>query len=66
MEFDNTVAVCEMKQEYEYVDVVIFKCERLLIDIAFKSKFEIARATKSYKSILQTLPYIFVDKEDRL
>uniref|UniRef100_A0A1J3CU00 DUF506 family protein n=1 Tax=Noccaea caerulescens TaxID=107243 RepID=A0A1J3CU00_NOCCA len=51
--------------EYEYVDVVI-EGERFLIDVDFKSKFEIARATKTYKSILQTLPYIFVGKEDRL
>lgn len=66
MKLDNTVAVCEMKTgEYEYVDVII-EGERLLIDIDFKSKFEIARATKTYKSILQTLPYIFVGKEDRL
>lgn len=40
--------------------------ERLLIDIDFKSKFEIARATKTYKSMQQTLPYIFVGKADRL
>lgn len=45
---------------------VIFKEERLLIDIDFKSKFEIARATKTYKSMQQTLPFIFVGKEDRL
>ncbi|KAG7574132.1 PDDEXK-like [Arabidopsis suecica] len=51
--------------EYEYVDVIM-KGERLLIDIDFKSKFEIARATKTYKSMLQTLPYIFVGKVDRL
>ncbi|AEC09589.1 DNA-directed RNA polymerase subunit beta-beta protein, putative (DUF506) [Arabidopsis thaliana] len=51
--------------EYEYVDVIM-KGERLLIDIDFKSKFEIARATKTYKSMLQTLPYIFVGKADRL
>ncbi|KFK36783.1 hypothetical protein AALP_AA4G170300 [Arabis alpina] len=51
--------------EYEYVDV-IYKEERFLIDIDFKSKFEIARATKTYKLMQQTLPYIFVGKEDRL
>ncbi|CAH2058784.1 unnamed protein product [Thlaspi arvense] len=51
--------------EHEYVDVII-EGERMLIDIDFKSKFEIARATKTYKSILQTLPYIFVGKADRL
>ncbi|KAF8086825.1 hypothetical protein N665_0611s0010 [Sinapis alba] len=51
--------------EYEYVDVII-QGERLLVDIDFKSNFEIARATKTYKSILQTLPSIFVGKADRL
>ncbi|XP_010521127.1 PREDICTED: uncharacterized protein LOC104800024 isoform X2 [Tarenaya hassleriana] len=51
--------------EYEYVDV-IFKGERFLIDIDFRSEFEIARPTKSYKSILQILPYIFVGRADRL
>jgi uncharacterized protein (TIGR01615 family) len=39
---------------------------RLIIDIDFKSEFEIARSTKSYKMILQNLPYIFVGKCDRL
>lgn len=51
--------------EYKYVDVII-DGERLLIDIDFKPNFEIARATKTYKSILQTLPCIFVGKVDRL
>ncbi|KAF8093067.1 hypothetical protein N665_0392s0036 [Sinapis alba] len=51
--------------EYEYMDVII-DGERLLIDIDFKSNLEIARATKTYKSILQTLPRIFVGKTDRL
>ncbi|CAG7908172.1 unnamed protein product [Brassica rapa] len=51
--------------EYEYVDVIM-DGERLLIDIDFKSNFEIARATKTYKSILQTIPCIFVGKADRL
>ncbi|XP_022758311.1 uncharacterized protein LOC111305238 [Durio zibethinus] len=51
--------------EYEYIDVII-DGERLLIDIDFRSEFEIARSTKTYKSILQTLPFIFVGKPDRL
>ncbi|CAI9776089.1 unnamed protein product [Fraxinus pennsylvanica] len=51
--------------EYEYVDVMI-EGERIIIDIDFRSEFEIARSTKAYKSILQTLPYIFVGKADRL
>ncbi|CAJ2627781.1 hypothetical protein L195_g019050 [Trifolium pratense] len=51
--------------EYEYIDVMLGN-ERLIIDIDFKSEFEIARSTKSYKMILQNLPYIFVGKCDRL
>ncbi|KAE9621925.1 hypothetical protein Lal_00032895 [Lupinus albus] len=51
--------------EYEYIDVMIEK-ERVLIDIDFRSEFEIARSTKAYKAILQGLPYIFVGKCDRL
>ncbi|KAH0855328.1 hypothetical protein HID58_013782 [Brassica napus] len=52
-------------KEYKYVDVIV-DGERLLIDVDFKPNFEIARATKTYKSILQTLPSIFVGKADRL
>ncbi|CAL0316130.1 unnamed protein product [Lupinus luteus] len=51
--------------EYEYIDVILGK-ERVLLDIDFKSEFEIARSTKTYKTILQNLPYIFVGKCDRL
>ncbi|KAL2510748.1 Protein of unknown function (DUF506) [Abeliophyllum distichum] len=51
--------------EYEYVDVMI-EGERFIIDIDFRSEFEIARSTKAYKLILQTLPNIFVGKADRL
>ncbi|KAL3828001.1 hypothetical protein ACJIZ3_016803 [Penstemon smallii] len=51
--------------EYEYVDVII-EGKRLIIDIEFRSEFEIARSTKAYKLVLQTLPSIFVGKFDRL
>ncbi|XVF71901.1 hypothetical protein PTKIN_Ptkin12aG0077400 [Pterospermum kingtungense] len=51
--------------EYEYIDVII-EGERLLIDIDFRSEFEIARSTKTYKTILQILPFIFVGRADRL
>ncbi|XP_062085090.1 uncharacterized protein LOC133791181 [Humulus lupulus] len=51
--------------EYEYIDVII-DGERLIIDVDFRSEFEIARPTKTYKTILQTLPYIFIGKADRL
>ncbi|KAL8092631.1 uncharacterized protein LOC141692395 [Apium graveolens] len=51
--------------EYEYVDVIRDN-ERLIVDIDFRSEFEIARSTKTYNTILQTLPVIFVGKADRL
>ncbi|KAL6581683.1 hypothetical protein OROMI_005697 [Orobanche minor] len=51
--------------EYEYIDVMI-KAERLLIDVDFRSEFEIARSTSGYKAVLQCLPYVFVGKTDRL
>lgn len=51
--------------EYEYIDAIV-EGERILIDIDFRSEFEIARSTGTYKAILQTVPYIFVGKSDRL
>ncbi|KAI3460917.1 hypothetical protein Pfo_017580 [Paulownia fortunei] len=51
--------------EYEYVDVMI-EGERFIIDIDFRSELEVARSTKAYKLVLQTLPNIFVGKADRL
>ncbi|GMH28497.1 hypothetical protein Nepgr_030340 [Nepenthes gracilis] len=52
--------------EYEYIDVIMEGGVRLLIDVDFISEFEIARSTGMYKAILQSLPYIFVGKSDRL
>lgn len=40
--------------------------ERLIVDLDFRSEFEIARSTKSYRAALQALPMIFVGREDRL
>ncbi|KFK39579.1 hypothetical protein AALP_AA3G262600 [Arabis alpina] len=51
--------------EYEYIDVIIGE-ERLLIDVDFRSEFDIARQTSGYKALLQSLPFIFVGKSDRL
>lgn len=51
--------------EYEYIDVIV-KGEKLLVDIDFRSEFEIARSTGAYKAILQSLPYIFVGKPERI
>lgn len=38
----------------------------MIIDIDFRSEFEIARSTGTYKAILQYLPFVFVGKSDRL
>lgn len=38
----------------------------MLIDLDFRSEFEIARSTGNYKAILQSLPFIFVGNIDRL
>ncbi|XP_047952119.1 uncharacterized protein LOC125197426 [Salvia hispanica] len=51
--------------EYEYIDVVV-EGERMIVDVDFRSEFEIARSTSGYKAVLQNLPYIFVGKTDRL
>ncbi|KAI3819368.1 hypothetical protein L1987_13197 [Smallanthus sonchifolius] len=69
-----TVSICKSRWEktstypageYEYIDAVI-EGDRLIIDIDFRSEFEIARSTKSYRSVLQMLPHIFVGRPDRL
>ncbi|WOK91773.1 hypothetical protein Cni_G00464 [Canna indica] len=52
--------------EYEYIDVVIDGGLRLLVDVDFKSEFEVARPTKSYRAVLQHLPSVFVGRPDRL
>lgn len=48
------------------MDVIMDGVERLIVDIDFQSEFEIARSTKSYRAALQTLPAIFVGREERL
>ncbi|KAL3506010.1 hypothetical protein ACH5RR_031392 [Cinchona calisaya] len=51
--------------EYEYIDVIM-EGERVLVDVDFRSEFEIARSTGNYKAILQSLPFLFVGNVDRL
>ncbi|KAG6489617.1 hypothetical protein ZIOFF_050892 [Zingiber officinale] len=52
--------------EYDYIDVVVDGGERLLVDVDFRSEFEIARSTKSYRAMLQHLPPLFVGRPDRM
>ncbi|CAL9074340.1 unnamed protein product [Musa acuminata var. zebrina] len=52
--------------EYQYIDVIVGGGERLLVDVDFRSEFEIARSTKRYREVLQSLPSVFVGEEDRV
>ncbi|QCE05026.1 hypothetical protein DEO72_LG9g26 [Vigna unguiculata] len=51
--------------EYEFIDAIV-EGERLIVDVDFRSEFEVARSTGTYKAILQSLPFIFVGKSERL
>lgn len=50
--------------DHEYIDVLNYlndgSTERVIIDIDFRSHFEIARAVESYDKILKSLPVAFV------
>jgi uncharacterized protein (TIGR01615 family) len=58
--------------EHAYLDVLLpagsdrGELERVLVDVDFRSAFEVARPTKAYRAVLQRLPSVFVGKEDRL
>lgn len=56
--------------DHEYIDVVVNGnmggSERLIIDIDFRSHFEIARAVESYDAILSSLPVVYVGSLSRL
>eukprot|EP00262_Sarcandra_glabra_P021008 TRINITY_DN859_c0_g1_i1.p1 TRINITY_DN859_c0_g1~~TRINITY_DN859_c0_g1_i1.p1 ORF type:complete len:341 (-),score=43.29 TRINITY_DN859_c0_g1_i1:499-1521(-) len=53
--------------DHEYIDVVVNgSSERLIIDIDFRSHFEIARAVESYDTILNYLPVVYVGSVAKL
>ncbi|KAJ6772762.1 hypothetical protein OIU74_018886 [Salix koriyanagi] len=56
--------------DHEYIDVVncinAGSSERVIIDVDFRSHFEIARAVDSYDRILKSLPVIYVGSLTRL
>lgn len=39
---------------------------RLIVDMDFKSQFEVARPTATYKELINTLPSVFVGSEEKL
>ncbi|KAK6924232.1 Protein of unknown function PDDEXK-like [Dillenia turbinata] len=56
--------------DYEYIDITIKdengNSTRLIVDIDFKSQFELARPTATYTELSDTLPPIFVGDENKL
>ncbi|XP_031285866.1 uncharacterized protein LOC116144561 isoform X2 [Pistacia vera] len=61
------------KDSYEYIEVMVNKSNinggiptRLIVDIDFRSQFEVARPTKTYNDLISILPAIFVGTEEKL
>lgn len=56
--------------EYEYIDVVMADeggaPTRILVDIDFRSQFELARPTIAYAQLSGILPPVFVGREEKL
>lgn len=52
--------------DHEYIDVFVGSGERFIIDLDFRSHFEIARAVESYNVILKKLPVVYVGTLSRL
>ncbi|KAE7998271.1 hypothetical protein FH972_002831 [Carpinus fangiana] len=61
--------------DYEYIDITLQNDDenggdddsmRLILDMDFKSQFELARPTATYKELTDTLPQIFVGTEEKL
>ncbi|XP_062188060.1 uncharacterized protein LOC133891364 [Phragmites australis] len=52
--------------EHEYIDAVVESGTRLVLEVDFRSEFEVARPTKAFRAALQALPPLFVGTPDRL
>ncbi|XP_062214328.1 uncharacterized protein LOC133915256 isoform X1 [Phragmites australis] len=53
--------------EHEYIDAVVGAEDvRLIVEVDFRSQFELARSTKAYRAALQVLPPLFAGTPDRL
>ncbi|CAI9115644.1 OLC1v1016608C1 [Oldenlandia corymbosa var. corymbosa] len=51
---------------YEYIEVMMKKGVRLIVDIDFRSQFKLARPTPQYEDMLNSVPKIFVGTEMKL
>ncbi|XP_057490875.1 uncharacterized protein LOC130776626 isoform X2 [Actinidia eriantha] len=62
----------EFTVEYKFVDVMVMdmshggEAVRLIVDMDFRSQFELARPTSTYLKLLISLPDIFVGTEEKL
>lgn len=59
--------------DYEYIEVMIMGDKngvitptRLIVDMEFRSQFELAKPTRAYKELTETLPCVFVGTEAKL
>ncbi|KAI8016457.1 hypothetical protein LOK49_LG05G02608 [Camellia lanceoleosa] len=63
-------SVFEFKGDYEYIDVMkkdsSGEAVRLIVDMDFRSQFELARPTSTYSELTTSLPSIFVGSEEKL
>ncbi|XP_022766308.1 uncharacterized protein LOC111311200 isoform X2 [Durio zibethinus] len=61
--------VFQFPDGYEYIDVMVVengRQKRIIVDMEFRSQFELARPTVSYKEMIKNLPFIFVGSEEKL
>lgn len=65
--------VFQFTGDYEYIDVMMKDGEkgkaariRLIVDVDFRSQFEVVRPTETYKELTKTLPAVFVGTEEKL
>ncbi|KAG2254547.1 hypothetical protein Bca52824_084683 [Brassica carinata] len=73
-EKDRCSRMFRCTRKYEYIEVMVASeqdgddgsKERLIIDLDFKSQFELVKQTESYKDVTQMLPTVFVATEERL
>ncbi|XAR49630.1 hypothetical protein NMG60_11032895 [Bertholletia excelsa] len=61
----------EFTGDYEYVDVVMKSINggepsRLIVDVDFRSQFELARPTPTYSELSTSLPCVFVGTDEKL
>jgi uncharacterized protein (TIGR01615 family) len=64
---DHAVRLRVCAGEHEYIDAVVgAEAARLVVEVDFRSHFELARSTKAYRAALQALPPLFVGTLERL